>query len=288
MPNPNATSSATALSDADLPELSPTELAEVVRQARIKKRQQEFAKSYAESLNAPRPMPTAEQLAAYIISETKRDDRGDDGRQLNPRYLGPNGYNIKRTPTLERFFWLLCYYFTNDPRFENAAEQFPECKGMKFNLRKGLAIFGPAGCGKTTLFKIFTANPRESYTVIRCLAAAEQFKKHGDVVFDALSEKSDVYNSRFGQTRGGRCYDDLGREPIPVSYSKHYEDKRNLFADLIDRRYDHGPEQVGLTHLTTNLVIDQIETNYGQRVRSRLREMCNVLAFPPDAPDLRE
>jgi hypothetical protein len=40
-----------------------------------------------------------------------------------------------------------------------------------------------------------------------------------------------------------------------------------------------------LTHLTTNLNSGEIEKQYGLRVRSRLREMFNLVAFPEDAVD---
>ncbi|HCY81161.1 MAG TPA: ATPase, partial [Xanthomarina gelatinilytica] len=41
------------------------------------------------------------------------------------------------------------------------------------------------------------------------------------------------------------------------------------------------------THLTTNLNALEIEDRYGERVRSRLREMVNVIAFPSSSPDKR-
>ena len=42
-----------------------------------------------------------------------------------------------------------------------------------------------------------------------------------------------------------------------------------------------------VTHLTTNLNSIEIEKQYGLRVRSRLREMFNLVAFPGDAMDKR-
>ncbi|NEW80482.1 MAG: ATPase, partial [Gelidibacter sp.] len=40
------------------------------------------------------------------------------------------------------------------------------------------------------------------------------------------------------------------------------------------------------THITTNLNAEELETRYGSRVRSRLREMLNVVAF--DSKDKRQ
>jgi hypothetical protein len=42
-----------------------------------------------------------------------------------------------------------------------------------------------------------------------------------------------------------------------------------------------------MTHITTNLNATEIEKQYGVRVRSRLREMMNVVSFPDEAPDKR-
>ena len=55
---------------------------------------------------------------------------------------------------------------------------------------------------------------------------------------------------------------------------------------LLDR-YDRFVTHQMLTHLTSNLNAPKLETLYGDRLRSRLREMCNVLAFPATAPDRR-
>lgn len=41
------------------------------------------------------------------------------------------------------------------------------------------------------------------------------------------------------------------------------------------------------THITTNLSATEIEKNYGNRVRSRLREMVNLIAFEKSAQDKR-
>lgn len=42
-----------------------------------------------------------------------------------------------------------------------------------------------------------------------------------------------------------------------------------------------------LTHLTTNLNSKEIETLYGIRIRSRMREMFNLISYSPFAKDKR-
>ena len=43
-----------------------------------------------------------------------------------------------------------------------------------------------------------------------------------------------------------------------------------------------------LTHFTSNLTAPQIEKHYGERVRSRLREMCNWIEYKSDSFDKRK
>lgn len=41
------------------------------------------------------------------------------------------------------------------------------------------------------------------------------------------------------------------------------------------------------TYLTSNLSASEPEALHGDRLRSRLREMCNVISFPATATDRR-
>ncbi|MBI9062559.1 MAG: hypothetical protein JEZ14_11285 [Marinilabiliaceae bacterium] len=43
-----------------------------------------------------------------------------------------------------------------------------------------------------------------------------------------------------------------------------------------------------ITHLTSNLGPSDIEKFYGERVRSRLREMVNIITFPSSTVDKRK
>jgi DNA replication protein DnaC len=56
-------------------------------------------------------------------------------------------------------------------------------------------------------------------------------------------------------------------------------------AEILLSRYDQFISQDMLTHITTNLSASEIENAYGSRVRSRLREMFNLLAFEKSAAD---
>jgi hypothetical protein len=80
------------------------------------------------------------------------------------------------------------------------------------------------------------------------------------------------------------CFDDLGLE----NETHHYGHTCSVMAEILLSRYDYYHSFGMLTHLTTNLNSSEIEKQYGLRVRSRLREMFNLVAFPADAVDKRK
>ena len=58
-------------------------------------------------------------------------------------------------------------------------------------------------------------------------------------------------------------------------------------GEILLSRYDLFVAKKIPTHLTTNLSASEIESLYGNRVRSRLREMVNLIAFDKSTPDKR-
>ncbi len=58
-------------------------------------------------------------------------------------------------------------------------------------------------------------------------------------------------------------------------------------AEVLLSRYDLFVSQHMITHLTTNLAASELEELYGDRVRSRLREMFNLIAFDKNSKDKR-
>ena len=68
---------------------------------------------------------------------------------------------------------------------------------------------------------------------------------------------------------------------------KYYGNECNVMAEIILSRYDLFISKKTLTHITTNLSASEIEKAYGNRIRSRLREMFNVVAFGAETKDKR-
>jgi len=60
-----------------------------------------------------------------------------------------------------------------------------------------------------------------------------------------------------------------------------------VMGEILLSRYDLFISKGIPTHVTTNLSASEIEEKYGNRVRSRMREMFNLVAFDKNAPDKR-
>lgn len=52
-------------------------------------------------------------------------------------------------------------------------------------------------------------------------------------------------------------------------------------AEILISRYEHFVENKSVIHITTNLLAIEIEKVYGDRLRSRMRNMFNLITFPP-------
>ena len=68
---------------------------------------------------------------------------------------------------------------------------------------------------------------------------------------------------------------------------KYYGNECNTVAEILLQRYDLQIMEGTVTHATTNLNADELEELYGNRVRSRLRSMFNLIAFPASIKDKR-
>jgi len=68
----------------------------------------------------------------------------------------------------------------------------------------------------------------------------------------------------------------------------YYGNQCSVMGEILLSRYDIFHAHGMITHLTTNLNSNENETMYGLRVRSRCREMFNLIAFDKTAPDKRK
>ncbi len=155
---------------------------------------------------------------------------------------------------------------------------------LGIDLRKDILMIGPVGCGKTALMKLMPTilQAQQRFALKACRDISFEFQKDGYEVIHRYSKRS------FTITPGQKipktiCLDDLGAE----SNIKHFGSECNVLAEVILSRYDLFISDRLITHATTNLNTQDIEKLYGQRVRSRLREMMNVIIWPKNSLDKR-
>lgn len=180
-----------------------------------------------------------------------------------------NGIKFELDENNHEVWKALCRYFTGHESFEKMQEGW--------SLKKGIMLCGPIGTGKTTLMGLFRANQRRSFRMISCGDLADRFADEGHEVIHIWSRPFNVpsHSDTFFQNEIGVCFDDLGEEGV----KKNFGNQANVMADILKKRYDLGVMPFHYTHLTTNLTGDEIEQFYGTRVRSRLREMFNMITL---------
>jgi len=165
---------------------------------------------------------------------------------------------------------LICYF------------QDDEYTAAKYNidLSKGILLSGPVVCGKTSLMNLMRHVPQtnKKFFMKTCRNISFEFIKDGYEVVNRYSHGHYTHNEFKNY-----CFDDLGTE----KNLKYYGNECNIMAEIILSRYDIFISKKIYTHITSNLSASEIETSYGNRVRSRMRQMLNLIAFDKSTPDKR-
>ena len=158
----------------------------------------------------------------------------------------------------------------------------------QISLNKGILLTGPIGCGKTSIMTLLRLllPQHQRHTVKSCREVAFEYEKEGHQVIQKYSVESFGYTYPLPYDPRkplAYCFDDLGTE----SAIKHFGNECNVMGEILLSRYDYFISNRMFTHATTNLSATELETLYGNRVRSRMREMFNLLSFPANTPDKR-
>jgi len=165
----------------------------------------------------------------------------------------------------------LCMYFAADPK----AEEYG------ISLKKGIMLVGGPGVGKSSIMNIFLVNPHQSFRIVNCRNIAHKFSDSKFHTMQTYSQIEATPKNFFGQTDCGICLDDVGSEMDYLDYSE----KVNPISEILLNRYHRIP--FNRTHITTSFNAMQIDALYGPRIRSRMREMFNLIIFDKNAPDRR-
>ncbi len=167
---------------------------------------------------------------------------------------------------------MICYFLDD----KITSSQF------EIDLSKGILLTGPVGCGKTTLMTLmmrYVPQANKKFFLKSCRDVSFEFIKDGYEVIQRYS-----YGHATHRQHKNYCFDDLGTE----KNLKYFGNECNVMAEILLSRYDIFISKKIFTHITTNLSATEIETAYGNRVRSRLREMCNLIAFNETVVDKRK
>ncbi len=175
------------------------------------------------------------------------------------------GKNFKIYEEDEIIIFKLCIYFIQD---------LDHCKKLNIDPNKGILLTGPVGCGKTILIELlpYIVPKSRKYKIAPARNIVFSFNHTG---YKAIEH--------FGGEKF-YCFDDLGVEPM----GRHYGKDCNVMGEILLSRYDLFTKHKVKTHATTNLNARELEDWYGNRVRSRMRQLFNLIAFNKESSDKRK
>jgi len=175
------------------------------------------------------------------------------------------GNHFKIYPEDEKILFLLSNYFIRDEQ---------NCKKHNIDPDKGILISGPVSCGKTSLMRLVKniVPHKQQYEVIPARNIVFGFNHIG---FKTIEDY---------RNEGFFCFDDLGAEPTGRYFGKDC----NVMGELLISRHEFFLQSKIKTHVTTNLNAAEMEERYGNRVRSRMRQMFNLVSFDKNTRDKRK
>lgn len=242
----------------------------------------EALRKYAESLKEPVPkivnsIPLTEQVVAEVMYRRAQILMFIKSKDVHPYVVDDHNRSILTAIKL---------YALRDKRFES------EGYGM---LHKGLMLRGLQGCGKTMILRMLAdVGPLQRHDgIVHSISELKQ-RGWGDMVKLGIYNLSDFYSCvsiehEYRQKDGEKYVDSIRRINRPLvfddlgferSETMNFGNRVNIMEGLIQSRYDMFVNQGIATHFSTNLVnSDEMEKVYGPRIRSRIREMCNVFTF---------
>jgi len=159
-------------------------------------------------------------------------------------------------------------YQKRDPKSHQMLAEYIAMSSKKI-LNKGILLTGDAGCGKTFWLQIFLPLLTARNSVWKAQRLASIFKRDPEDFYSIIKPYGglDVLPEDYWDF----AIDDLGQEPTVY--------KQESMDEALSMRYDIFKGCGGRTFLSTNLTMPQIKERYGDRIDSRLHEMCVIVPF---------
>lgn len=153
----------------------------------------------------------------------------------------------------KHFITSICYFVSNDERFETE---------LGYSFKKGLLIRGISGLGKTHLVKCLQQNELNPILILSMIEIADEIKDQGE------------YEIRLGNNKIVYL-DDVGTEEPTIN---HYGTKISFFKNFIELVYLRNQNKTfNKLMISTNNSFSELEAKYGFRVRSRVKDMFNII-----------
>lgn len=160
------------------------------------------------------------------------------------------------------------YYFEVDnynyKYIENVLEHI-EGVSESYPTEKALLLFGSVGSGKSDLMRLMLKHNAILKKDKLYFAHAKNY------VFDYEVVGADILQA---YENDNIIIDEIG---LDNETAIHYGNKTNVIQDLILLRYEIWKDKSKKTYFTTNLTPSELKEKYGERVFSRLIEMCTFI-----------
>lgn len=147
--------------------------------------------------------------------------------------------------------------------------------GLDYN--KGFFLYGPLGLGKSmTLLAMrqYMNSVTSRFEHMRKDYRLKAWWKTASELANIYAAEGQPSLIQYTDQDVNLVIDEFGREPCPAS---NYGTKMNVLQFVLQLRYDH--RRTSVTHITTNMSLEDIEPHYGDYVADRCKEMFNFIEF---------
>lgn len=216
-------------------------------------------------------LPTLDQIIGKAVSSVERRNFKTPKSNLNYDQGKKVAWEIMKT-ILEQKGEELKIDHDNKEVIQEIIKYFLgiECK---YDLKKGIYLFGNVGRGKTFLLRVMLSMVNAinfDFRKFKIVSVKE-------IMFEISKQSSIAPLEKY--LKKVYCFDDFGFED---SNFKLYGNEMPIMEYVVSMRYDKFIRSGLTTHITTNVPPEEITNIYGDRVFSRAKEMFNFVFLGGD------